>query len=50
LANGIKNSPELSFEREDVCRALESLGFDENVRGEKLTLADFAALSDIIKN
>lgn len=50
LANGIKNSPELSFEREDVCRALESLGFDEDVRGEKLTLADFATLSDIIKN
>lgn len=46
LANGLKNSPETAVPREKSEAALEKLGFDGNVRGEKLTLADFARLSD----
>ena len=46
LANGIKNFEGLSYSREDVESALERLGFDKMVRGEALTLKEFALLSD----
>ena len=46
LANGIKNFEGLSYSREDVEAALERLGFDKMVRGEALTLEQFARLSD----
>ena len=46
LANGIKNFEGLSYSREDVEAALERLGFDKMVRGEALTLKQFAELSD----
>ena len=53
LANGIKNSPELSFSRENVEKALEECGLPVNIRGEALTLEQFAELanhlSDLIK-
>ena len=48
LVNGIKNAADLSFTREETEAALESLGMDKNVRGEALTLAQFAALSDAL--
>lgn len=48
LSNGIKNSPELEFSREDVVEALKEMGLDENIRGEKLSLEEFAKLSDIL--
>jgi len=48
LSNGIKNSPELSYSREDVVEALKEMGLDENIRGEKLSLEEFAKLSDIL--
>lgn len=46
LVNGLKNSPETDISREKAEAALTKLGFDINIRGEKLTLADFARLSD----
>lgn len=46
LANGLKNSPELSFTREQVVDALVSMGKSESVRGEALTLEEFAKLTD----
>ena len=48
LSNGIKNSSELSYSREDVVEALKEMGLDENIRGEKLSLEEFAKLSDIL--
>ena len=48
LMNGIKNSTELEFDRDAVASALEKIGKDVSVRGEKLSLADFAALSDAL--
>lgn len=48
LLNGLKNSPELPFEREELLQALKCAGLPENVRGETLTLAQFAALSDAL--
>lgn len=48
LQNGIANSPDLSFSKAQVEKALEKMGLAANVRGESLTLAEFARLSDII--
>ena len=46
MANSLKNSPELSFTKEEIQDAIAACGFKEGVRGEALTLADFAALTD----
>ncbi len=46
LANGIKNSPELSYSREQVEKALTDMGIDTRVRGETLSLSQFAELSE----
>ena len=48
LQNGIANSGELSFAKEQIAKALESLGISANIRGESLSLAEYAALSDIL--
>lgn len=48
LLNGLKNSPELSFSREEILEALARAGLPENVRGETLTLEQFAALADVL--
>jgi 16S rRNA (adenine1518-N6/adenine1519-N6)-dimethyltransferase len=48
LVNGLKNSPELSFGKEEILAALERTGLKENVRGEALTLEQFAALADAL--
>ena len=48
LVNGICNYAGLDISRERVVRALKALKIDENVRGEKLSLTDFARLSDIL--
>lgn len=46
LANGLKNSPELDFTKEEIEAAIETLGKGSSVRGEALTLEQFAWLSD----
>lgn len=46
LANGIKNSPELNFSREQVTEALVAIGKSENIRGEALTLEEFAQFTN----
>ena len=48
LANGLANSPELPFSKEQVQRVLEELGFPAGVRGEALTLEQFARLADAL--
>jgi len=49
LQNGINNFPGLSFTKEEVSDALFSMGLDENIRGEALTLEQFAELANILK-
>lgn len=49
LANGIGNAPDLSYNREKVQQALELMGLDVNIRGEKLLLSEFAQLSDTLE-
>ncbi len=46
LQNGLNNSPELSYSKETIARAIESLGVPPSVRGEALTLQQFAQLAD----
>lgn len=48
LANGLNNSPELSFDKEQIAQALSMLNLPENIRGEALTLEQFAALSEVL--
>ena len=46
LANGLKNSDRFSFSKESIETAIEALGKGANVRGETLTLEEFAVLSN----
>lgn len=46
LQNGLNNSPEVPFTKEQITEAIESLGVSASVRGEALTLEQFAALSN----
>ena len=48
LANGLGNSPDLHCTKEQVCHALAGLGWNENIRGEALSLEAFAQLSDCL--
>lgn len=49
LVNGLKNSGELDFSKEEITQAISELGKSETVRGETLTLEEFARLSDLLK-
>ena len=46
LANSLGNAPGLGVSRERVAQVLEGMGLPAMVRGEALTLTQFAALSD----
>lgn len=48
LVNGLNNAPEIPLTREEVTEAVEKLGKGPSVRGEALTLREFAELSNII--
>ena len=49
LANGLKNSPEISLSREGIEQAIAELGKGASVRGEALNLEEFATLSNIVR-
>jgi 16S rRNA (adenine1518-N6/adenine1519-N6)-dimethyltransferase len=48
LQNGINNAAGLNFTKEQVVSALKEMGLSENIRGEALSLEQFAGLSDIL--
>ncbi|WP_066713617.1 16S rRNA (adenine(1518)-N(6)/adenine(1519)-N(6))-dimethyltransferase RsmA [Clostridium sp. Marseille-P299] len=48
LANGLNNSQDLSFSKEMIEKAIEELGVPATIRGEALTLEQFARLTDIL--
>ena len=48
LANSLSNAQNLSLTREQVTEALESMQLSPTIRGEALTLEQFAALADIL--
>lgn len=48
LANGLKNSSELNLSKEVIEQAIEQIGRGASIRGEALTLEEFAKLANII--
>jgi len=48
LLNCIFNSNNFNFGKEEIIDILKTAGFDEKIRGERLTLEDFALLTNII--
>ena len=48
LVNGLYHAPGLPFGKEQISNALEELGLRPDVRGEALTLGQFAELSDLV--
>lgn len=46
LVNGLNNSGDIDFTKEQITEAIKSMGLTENVRGETLTLEQFAELSN----
>ena len=50
LANGIANASNLPFSKEQAQDAIRTLGLSVNVRGESLSLEQFAELSDSLWN
>ena len=49
LANGLKNNGGFSLSREQIKESILALGVPENIRGETLSLEQFAELSNKIK-
>lgn len=48
LANGLNNAPDIHFSKEAIQESIAGLGVPAGIRGEALTLEQFAALSNII--
>jgi 16S rRNA (adenine1518-N6/adenine1519-N6)-dimethyltransferase len=48
LANGLKNSAELDYTKEEIEAVIEALGRGASIRGEALTLEEFAKLADFL--
>ncbi|MBR5266705.1 MAG: 16S rRNA (adenine(1518)-N(6)/adenine(1519)-N(6))-dimethyltransferase RsmA [Lachnospiraceae bacterium] len=48
LQNGLNNSPEIPYTKEKILAAIEQMGLPATVRGEALSLEQFAQLSDIL--
>lgn len=46
LQNGLANSGGLNFNKEQIGQAIQAVGLDPAIRGEKLGLVQFAALAD----
>lgn len=49
LANGLNNAPSIPVSKEDILSVIESLGLPASVRGETLSLEQFAALSGALR-
>lgn len=49
LINGIGNAPNVNVGKEEVKAALEEMGLSENIRGEMLSLEEFARLSNLLR-
>ena len=48
LVNGLNNSPEVQVSKEAILGALEAMGLPATVRGEALTLEQFAQLANLL--
>lgn len=50
LQNGLNNSADIPYTREQIASAIEQLGVSATIRGEALTLAQFAQLANIFSD
>ena len=50
LANGLSNAPQVHLSKEEIQECIAELGEPLTIRGEALTLEQFAALSNIVGN
>lgn len=50
LVNALSGGGESALSKEKVIEALKKLGISETIRGEKLSLSEFAKLADILHN
>lgn len=50
LSNGIANYPDLAFSREEAEAALEKIGLSAGIRGERLSLQQFADLANALSD
>lgn len=50
LLNALSKSPYIQLEKDKVAAAIEGIGLDVNIRGERLSLEEFAKLSEQLKN
>ena len=50
LGNAVSGDAALNISRESVQKALTGLGMDEMIRGERLTLEEFARLADVLED
>lgn len=48
LQNGLTNSSELNFSKEEIGQAIKKVGLSPTIRGEKLGLKEFALLADVL--
>ena len=49
LANGLNNAPMIPVSKENIIATIEELGYPASVRGETLSLEEFAHLSEALK-
>lgn len=49
LVNGLNNAPDIPFSKEQITEALDQMGLKANIRGEALTLEQFAELTNILE-
>lgn len=50
LVNGLNNSPEVPYAKEEILNALRQMGLSESIRGEALTLEQFAELTNLLSS
>ena len=48
LLNAVGNAANLSYSKEQVREALSKMGKEETIRGEALTLQEFAELTELL--
>lgn len=48
LVNGLNNAPDIPVSKENIAKTIQELGVSESIRGEALTLEQFAKLSNLM--
>lgn len=49
LANSLMNEFGSAFSKDELAAVISACGFDANIRGERLTISDYAALSNMLR-